>query len=152
MCNDSDLLTVTYRILQYSFGYGLSYTTFEIINFNASSTGGINTFASGEIIKFHATIKNAGAIAGSYVAQVYQLVRVSTIVRPQRQLVAFKRVYLDAGDVTVVEMETDVDRYMKILNRRYEWELETGDYVFALMENGGPTASTGTNTTMNCLG
>ncbi len=34
--------------LQYSFGYGLSYTTFSLQNSNATSTGGVRTFASGE--------------------------------------------------------------------------------------------------------
>lgn len=83
---------------------------------------------------------------------MYLLVRISTITRPQRQLVAFKRVYLEAGESQVVEMSTEVDRYLKIVNRRYEWELETGDYVFALLEHGGPTAPTAMNVTLTCLG
>ncbi len=48
-------------------------------------------------------------------------------------------------------MELEVDRYLRILNRRYEWELERGDYVFALLEHGGPDANMVTNVTMLCL-
>ncbi|THU97562.1 glycoside hydrolase [Dendrothele bispora CBS 962.96] len=136
----------------YYFGYGLSYTTFSTSNFNASSSGGARTFASGETIAFHVTVKNEGGMAGSYVAQVYLLARVSNIVRPARQLVAFKRVYLDAGESQDVSMTLDVDEFLPIVNRRYEWELETGDYTFALLENGGPEVSTGINVTMTCVG
>ncbi|KAK0440864.1 glycoside hydrolase family 3 protein [Desarmillaria tabescens] len=136
----------------YSFGYGLSYTTFSVHNFNATSTGGVTTFTSGETITFRVEVTNEGDVAGSYVAQVYLLVRVSTIVRPQKQLVAFERVYLDAGQTKVAMMELEVDRYLRIVNRRYEWELERGEYVFALLEHGGPDANTGINVTMLCLG
>ncbi|PBK80691.1 glycoside hydrolase family 3 protein [Armillaria gallica] len=136
----------------YSFGYGLSYTTFSVQNFNATSSGGVKTFTSGETITFRVEVTNEGNLTGSYVAQVYLLVRVSTIVRPQKQLVAFDRVYLDAGQTKVVTMELEVDRYLRIINRKYEWELERGEYVFALLEHGGPDATTGTNVTMFCLG
>ncbi|KAF5335037.1 hypothetical protein D9758_017435 [Tetrapyrgos nigripes] len=136
----------------YYFGYGLSYTTFSTSNFNASSTGGSRTFASGETITFRVSVRNEGDMAGSYVAQVYLLARVSSIVRPLRQLVAFKRVYLEAGESQDVSMTLDVDEFLPIVNRKYEWELEMGDYTFALMENGGPLASTAVRVTMTCVG
>ncbi|KAG7439704.1 glycoside hydrolase family 3 protein [Guyanagaster necrorhizus] len=144
--------TDLYSFPTYSFGYGLSYTTFSVQNFNSTSTGGVRTFAPGETITFRVEVTNEGNIAGSYVAQVYLLVRVSTIVRPRKQLVAFDRVYLDAGQTKVATMELEVDRYLRIVNRRYEWELERGEYVFALLEHGGPDANTMTNVTMLCLG
>ncbi len=56
--------------LQYSYGYGLSYTTFSVQNFNATSNGGVKTFTSGETITFRVEITNEGDLAGSYVAQV----------------------------------------------------------------------------------
>ncbi|KAF8917429.1 glycoside hydrolase family 3 protein [Mucidula mucida] len=107
--------TDIYSYPTYSFGYGLSYTTFNVQEFNATSTCGARTFASGETITFRVSITNTGSVAGSYVTQVYLLV-------------------------------------LKIVNRRYEWELETGDYVFALLEHGGPTAPTAMNVTLTCLG
>lgn len=58
--------------------------------------------------------------------KVYLLQRVSNIVRAQRQLVAFSRVYLDAGESRDVLMDLEVDRYLPIVNRQYVWELETG--------------------------
>ena len=35
--------------------------------------------------------------------------------------------------------------------RRYEWEVEKGDYTFALLENGGMDVDTGRNVTLKCV-
>lgn len=140
----------------YAFGYGLSYTTFEVLDFSARSIplngtgagGSEKTFTSGDIITFSLRVRNNGTLDGSYVAQVYLLGRTSSIVQPVKQLLAFQRVYLGAGEEAVVSMDLDVDRYLTIINRWDEWELETGDYTFALLEHGGDAADTGTNITM----
>jgi hypothetical protein len=144
----------------YSFGYGLSYTNFSVSKFvatgsrngsasyNATSSG---SFSDGSTIKFTLTIRNNGTMAGSYVPQIYLLQRVSQITQPVRQLVAFTRVYLDAGETRVVAMDLDVDRYLPILNRRYQWELEKGQYTFALAGDGGIMADTSMNVTLTCV-
>ncbi|EEB93876.1 hypothetical protein MPER_07415, partial [Moniliophthora perniciosa FA553] len=108
----------------YSFGYGLSYTTFSISDFSAASSGSTDelsrTFTAGETIHFHVKVSNKGPLAGSYVAQVYLLQRVSTIVRAERQLVAFKRVYLNADESHEVGLDLQLDRYLPIVNRQYQ--------------------------------
>ncbi|KAI0976266.1 glycoside hydrolase family 3 protein [Xylaria arbuscula] len=138
----------------YSFGYGLSYTEFEVLDFEARIGGSPSNrsaeFESGDTVAFTARVKNIGSVDGSYVAQVYSLSRVSSIVQPVRQLVAFKRQYIGPGQEATIEMELDVDRYLMILNRQYEWELERGDYTFALLEHGGDTDSS-LNVTMRCI-
>ncbi|KAI0437614.1 glycoside hydrolase family 3 protein [Xylaria telfairii] len=138
----------------YSFGYGLSYTEFKVLGFEAQS-GRLPSeqdfvFKSGDTIRFVARVKNTGLVEGSYVAQVYSLSRVSSIAQPVRQLIAFKREYIKPSEEVTIEMELDVDRYLTILNRQYEWELEKGGYTFALLEHGGSTDS-GFNTTMRCI-
>ena len=141
----------------YPFGYGLSYTNFSVSEFGATATSGDqthsqqSTFSAGDTITFTVTVKNTGAVSGSYVPQVYLLGRISTITQPVKQLVAFSRVYLDAGDSIETQMELEVDRYLRILNRRYEWEVEKGEYTFALLENGGMFADTSVNRTMICI-
>ncbi|KAJ3778545.1 glycoside hydrolase family 3 protein [Lentinula raphanica] len=144
--------TDIYSFPSYWFGYGLSYTNFSVSGFNATSSGGVKTFTAGENITFRATVTNEGDIAGSYVAQVYLLARVSNIVQAARQLVAFTRVYLAAGESREIVMDLEVDRYLPIMNRQNRWELERGIYTFALSASGAPTASTTTNVTMRCLG
>ncbi|KAJ7618463.1 glycoside hydrolase family 3 protein [Roridomyces roridus] len=129
--------TDIYSFPSYSFGYGKSYSTFSVSAFNATSTGGEHTFTAGETINFRVTVKNEGPLAGSYVPQVYLLNR-------------FDRVYLDVGESKTVVMPLEVSRYLPVVNRRYEWELEKGSYVFALMERSGVDADQGTNLTMIC--
>ncbi|KAJ7661448.1 glycoside hydrolase family 3 protein [Mycena polygramma] len=143
--------TDIYSFPTYSFGYGKSYSTYAVSGFNASSTRGVHTFAAGETINFCVTVENQGPLAGSYVPQVYLLGRVSTVTRPLQQLVAFERVYLDVGERATVVIPLEVDRYLPIVNRRYEWELERGDYVFALMERSGVDADKSTNLPMTCV-
>ncbi|EON97153.1 putative glycoside hydrolase family 3 protein [Phaeoacremonium minimum UCRPA7] len=136
----------------YWFGWGLSYTTFDVSGFSATISGRVQSdFTSGDIITFAANVKNNGTIDGSYVAQVYLLGRVSSIVQPVKQLVAFQRVYVDAGKEAKVLMELDVDRYLTILNRKNEWELEKGTYTFALLTHGGDTADTSMNIPLRCV-
>lgn len=144
----------------YPFGYGLSYTDFQVSGFEASSApagakhnnpSSQSTFTSGDIINFSVSVKNNGTADGSYVAQVYVLGRTSSIVQPVKQLVAFQRVYLGAGEETTVSMDLDVDRYLTIINRWDEWELEKGEYTFALLEHGGDAADTGMNITMKSV-
>ncbi|KAK8170598.1 glycoside hydrolase family 3 protein [Phyllosticta citribraziliensis] len=140
----------------YPFGYGLSYTGFKVTGFKAVSTSaavsgggaGSSTFTNGDAITFSVEVENTGSLVGSYVAQVYLLQRVSQITQPVKQLVAFQRVYLEAGESRTVAMNLDVDRFLPILNRQYVFELEKGEYVFALLEHGGSTADQSLNLTM----
>jgi hypothetical protein len=135
----------------YSFGYGLSYTNFSTSKFRAKSSSSGKTFRHGDTITFSLEVTNTGGMAGSYVTQVYLLGRVSSITQPLKQLMAFRRVYLGVGESTIVEMELDVDRYLPILNREMEWELENGDYTFALLEDSRWDAGTELNATLSCI-
>ncbi|CRG83500.1 beta-glucosidase [Talaromyces islandicus] len=136
----------------YPFGYGLSYTTFQVSNFTAhvsDNNSSSKTFSNSSTIQFTCQIQNNGTRSGSYVAQVYLLSRgSSSITRPVRQLVTFSRVYLNPTESMQVEMYVEVSRYLTVLDRGYEWTVEAGEYTFALMENGGETASTGMNVTL----
>ncbi|KAJ5641997.1 beta-glucosidase [Penicillium lividum] len=140
----------------YPFGYGLSYTTFTTSNFGASvdsvnDMGNDSIFGRTSNITFSVQVTNSGSIAGSFVLQVYLLGRVSSIVRPVKQLVAFARVYLSAGESRTVTMDLEVSRYLPILDRKYEWTVELGDYTFALLENGGSDGDTSVNITLTCV-
>ncbi|KAI1206222.1 glycoside hydrolase family 3 protein [Annulohypoxylon truncatum] len=135
----------------YWFGYGLSYTTFKVSEFAAMINGTVATeFKDGDTITFSATVRNNGTVDGSHVAQVYVLSRVSSIVQPVKQLVTFQRVDISAGEEITVSMELDTSRYLTILNRKNEWELEKGSYTFALLNHGGDT-DTATNVTLKCV-
>ncbi|KAJ5737858.1 beta-glucosidase [Penicillium malachiteum] len=148
--------TDTQYLPLYPFGYGLSYTNFTTSNFSAAIKDSNRILSDGEFdagsnITFSLTLTNSGNVAGSYVPQVYQLGRISSITRPVKQLVAFKRVYLAPGESQIVTMDVDVSRYLVILDRSYTWTVELGEYTFALLENGGSSADTSVNITLNCV-
>ncbi|KAJ5272333.1 beta-glucosidase [Penicillium angulare] len=139
----------------YPFGYGLSFTNFSTSNFKAISnyqqdSNGQN-FGSKSNITFSVDVTNSGNLDGSYVAQIYLLGRVSSIVRPVKQLVTFSRVYLSAGESKTLSMSLDVSRYLIILDRKYDWKVELGEYTFALLDHGGSDADTSANVTMMCV-
>ena len=134
----------------YSFGYGLSYTTFSTSKFRAWSSRENETFGAGDTIFFEVEVANTGDVEGSYVAQVYLLRRVSSITQPVRRLMAFHRVYLKAGEKRRVGMELEVERYLPILNRDWKWELERGSYTFALLKDASPGADRSLNATLKC--
>ena len=139
----------------YSFGYGLSFTNFSMTGFSASVGSALNmssvgTFSANDTIVFSVQVANTGSTAGSTVPQVYLLQRVSQITQPVKQLVAFSRVYLDPGQSSKVQMELEVNRYLKILDRHYQWMVEKGDYTFALMDSSSWFESTGVNVTLSC--
>jgi hypothetical protein len=48
-------------------------------------------------------------------------------------------------------MELEVDRYLPIVDWKYEWLLEKGEYTFALLEHGGWNAETDVNVTFQCI-
>jgi beta-glucosidase len=82
----------------YPFGYGLSYTTFGVSNFqlNRSSVGASGT------VRASMTVTNTGQRAGDDVAQLYLHDPVASISQPVRRLRAFERVSLAPGQSKTV--------------------------------------------------
>ena len=90
----------------YPFGYGLSYTTFEYSDFQLPSQ-----LKAGENLKVKVTVTNTGSVAGDEVVQLYAHDELSSVVRPLKQLVAFRRVTLGPGESRVVELEVPYRRF-----------------------------------------
>lgn len=86
----------------YPFGYGLSYTNFELSNLHYDER--VETGAS---FKVSIDIKNTGAIAGSDVIQIYTHSKCPTINRPIKELRAFTTVDLQPNEKKTIEFELD---------------------------------------------
>ena len=82
----------------FPFGHGLSYTSFEVSPMSLSS----NTLATDGSIEVSCTVKNTGKCAGDEVVQLYYHFSNAHVIRPNMQLIAFKRVHLDAGECKTV--------------------------------------------------
>lgn len=98
------------------YGYGLSYTTFEIFEPKAT--------LENDILKVTVKVKNTGKAAGEEVIQFYAGYENSKVDRPVKQLRGFTRVGLKPGEEKTVEIATPLEK-LKWYDPVYrEWKLE----------------------------
>ncbi|MGH1362144.1 MAG: glycoside hydrolase family 3 N-terminal domain-containing protein [Calditrichia bacterium] len=85
----------------YSFGFGLSYTsfTYESLQLSAAS------LSKGENIMVSATIRNSGKTAAKEVVQLYVRDRVGSLTRPLRQLKGYQKIHLKPGESKQVKFQ-----------------------------------------------
>ena len=106
--------------VRYPFGYGLSYTQFEYSDFKVERNG--------DKIVAECTVKNVGKCDGAEVVQVYAGLNNSGIFRPQRELKAFKKVYLNAGESANISLEIPLPELAFWNIGQNKWQIERGDY------------------------
>ena len=87
----------------FDFGFGLSYTTFEVSNLHLSSS----TVSPEGSVEATVSVKNTGAEKGDEVVQVYIHDPVATISQPVRRLRGFERVTLAPGESRTVTFTLD---------------------------------------------
>lgn len=78
----------------YPFGYGLSYTNFEYSSMSINKTAIQKT----EPLQVSITVKNTGKFDGEEVVQLYIRDITASIVRPVKELKAFQKIFLKAGE------------------------------------------------------
>ncbi|GAA2834069.1 glycoside hydrolase family 3 N-terminal domain-containing protein [Crossiella cryophila] len=119
----------------YPFGYGLSYTSFEV---GAPTTPSVAKARDNVKVSF--TVRNTGSRAGTEVVPVYIQQPVSAVQVPERRLVGFARATLNPGEQKTLEVTFDTDQLALTVGdvdgagRR---EVARGGY---LVEAGGKTA------------
>ncbi|WP_297760472.1 glycoside hydrolase family 3 N-terminal domain-containing protein [uncultured Muriicola sp.] len=77
----------------YNFGFGLSYTTYEYSNLKIEQA----SIKAGSSVSFKIDIKNAGAMDGQEIVQIYVRDIESSVERPLKELKDFQKVQLNAG-------------------------------------------------------
>lgn len=87
----------------YPFGYGLSYTSFEISPVRLSK----DTVTDGQPIKAGVTVKNTGEMEGTEVVQLYIQDIAASVVRPVKELKGFEKVKLCPNEEKQVEFTID---------------------------------------------
>lgn len=119
--------------VQYPFGWGLSYSKFEYGRISVDNTQ-INDEESVEI---SVDIKNVSDIPGKEVVQVYVESDIpnSAIRRPVRELKAFDKVYLEAGEQKTVSFVLRKDAFAYYDTDINDWYVEPGDYKVEICKN-----------------
>ena len=87
----------------FPFGYGLSYTSFEYSQFGLSAT----EMKKGEVITATVKVKNTGNYDGHEVVQLYLRDHFGSFTRPVKELKAFEKVFLKAGEEKTVTFHID---------------------------------------------
>ena len=108
----------------FPFGYGLSYTTFEYSDIKLSA----DKIKDTDTVTVSFKIKNTGNVDGAEIAQVYVADKESTIFRPEKELRAFKKVFIKAGEEAEVSLELSKRAFAFYNVNINDWCVETGDF------------------------
>jgi beta-glucosidase len=114
--------------VDWAFGHGLSYTTFEYSNLRI--TGAIPDGP----LSVTAAIRNTGTRAGDEVVQLYVRDVDASVKRPRKQLMAFERISLRPGEMRNVSFTVSPERLAFWDEKRKLWILEPG--AFEIMVGG----------------
>ena len=112
--------------IQWPFGYGLSYTTFEYKHLLMDQSARV----SSNYIELSFEVKNTGKVAATEIAQVY--LSPTTDKQPLRsiQLQGFARVALEPGQTKRVEMKLYTDQFGYYSNDGHrQWNIQPGTYT-----------------------
>jgi beta-glucosidase len=108
--------------VDWAFGHGLSYTTFEYANLRITGT-----IPSGSLT-ITADVRNTGKRAGDEVVQLYVRDVDASVKRPKKQLVAFERIALRPGDTRTVSFTLAPERLAFWDEPRKSWLVEPGAF------------------------
>ena len=113
------------RSVAYPFGYGLSYTTFELTKPTVKNRG--------NQVDITVTVKNTGSVAGKEVVQVYVQAPKGKLEKPAQELKAFAKTReLKAGESQTLTMTIPVRDLASFDEAASQWLTEAGTYTFRI--------------------
>ncbi|MBD8084378.1 glycoside hydrolase family 3 C-terminal domain-containing protein [Chryseobacterium caseinilyticum] len=108
----------------FSFGHGLSYTTFQFGKAGSDKT----TISQNDKISFTVKVKNTGNKAGAEVVQLYISDKKSSVLRPEKELKGFEKVFLNPGEEKEVSFTIDKEALSFFDAEKHAWIAEPGDF------------------------
>lgn len=139
--NDAELTTYDYRVseemdkmegaydydavisVQWPFGYGLSYTTFEYSNLKTNNTA----FTAEDQLQFSIDVTNTGTRVGKEAVMLFSRDLVASLTPESRRLRAFKKIELQPGQTQTVTMSIKGSD-LAFVGADGKWVLEEGDF------------------------
>ena len=109
--------------LQWPFGYGLSYTTFEYSNLKVDKA----SFTADDILTVSVDVKNTGSRAGKEAVLLYSSDLVASIVPDNKRLRDFTKIELQPGEQKTVTFQLPA-KNLAFVNADGKWTLEEGDF------------------------
>ncbi|KKC35813.1 beta-glucosidase [Devosia epidermidihirudinis] len=109
----------------FPFGFGLGYTSFALSDMVVHDAG----FEADGDVAVGVTVTNTGQRAGSTVVQFYVSDDASSDPRPAKELKAFAKVSLDAGETADVTVKLDARAFAFYRERARHWLVEDGSFT-----------------------
>ena len=120
--------------LQWPFGYGLSYTTFEYSNLKVDKA----SFTSDDVLTVTVDVKNTGSRAGKEAVLLYSSDLIASIVPDNKRLRDFTKISLESGEVKTVTFRLPA-KDLAFVGADGRWMLEEGDFILKV---GNQTVTT----------
>ena len=112
--------------VQWPFGHGLSYTTFEYSNMTVSAS----EFTSEDVLKVTIDVTNTGKVAGKESVLLFSTDLYASSTPDVRRLRAFDKISLEPGETKTVELEVTA-KDLAFVNYYGKWTLEKGGFVLS---------------------
>ena len=121
--------------LQWPFGYGLSYTTYEYSNLKVDKA----SFTADDILTITVDVKNTGSRAGKEAVLLYSSDLVASIVPDNKRLRDFTKIALQPGETKTVTFRLPA-KSLAFVGADGRWTLEEGDFILKVGNQTVPTA------------
>ncbi|MFZ2322518.1 MAG: glycoside hydrolase family 3 C-terminal domain-containing protein [Ignavibacteriaceae bacterium] len=114
-------------IPQFAFGYGLSYTTFALGNFQISHQ---TSAFSDETISVNVDVTNTGSVAGEEVVQIYVSENGGIVEHNVKDLKDFKKIFLEPSQTKTVTFNITPDKLYYFSEQDNSYKIDPGTYTF----------------------
>ena len=125
--------------LQWPFGFGLSYTTFEYSNLKVDKS----QFTADDVLTVTVDVKNTGAKAGKEAVLLYSSDLIASVVPDNRRLRDFTKIELQPGEVKTVTFQLPA-KNLAFVGADGRWTLEEGDFILKIGNQTVPAVCTQT--------
>ncbi len=115
----------------FSFGFGLSYTDFTLGEAKLSS----EKIIKDENLRVSVKVSNTGKTAGATVVQIYVSEKNPTDIRPVKELKAFKKVMLKAGESKHVDLILSQEAFAFWNSETKAWTVNSGQFEILIGES-----------------
>ena len=119
--------------LQWPFGYGLSYTTFEYANLKVDKA----KFSADDVLTVSVDVKNTGSRVGKEAVLLYSSDLVASIVPDNKRLRDFTKIALEPGETKTVTFSLPA-KALAFVGADGKWTLEEGDFVLKIGNQSVP--------------
>lgn len=104
----------------FPFGYGLGYSGF--------SFSGATLERHGDMVDVRVNVRNTGKSAAAEVVQVYLSPKGSKVIRPEKELKGFEKIFLAPGQSAAVSITLDADAFKYYDSEKHGWVRDDADF------------------------